>query len=56
MHIYEDIIQRIDNEDQDDYGGLRNDTNQIPWLSTPRINESIDHRVTLGTGSNGQDR
>ena len=36
--------------------GLRNDTNQIPWLSTPRINESIDHRVTIEPGSNGQDR
>ena len=54
MNIYEDIIQQIGNEDQDDYGGLRNDTNQVSWLSTPRINESIDHRVTIEPGSNGQ--
>ena len=34
MHIYEDILHRIDNADQeeDDYVGLRNDTNHIPWL------------------------
>ena len=56
MNIYEDIIQRISNEDQDDYGGLRNDTNQVSWLSTPRINESINHIVTINPGSNGQDR
>ena len=52
MHIYEDIIHRIDQE-EDDYGGLRNNTNYIPWLSTPRINDSIDHRVIIEPGSNG---
>ena len=56
MHIYEDILNRIDNADQeeDDYVDLHNNTNHIPWLSTPRINDSIEHRVIIEPGSNGQ--
>ena len=52
MHIYEDIIHRIDNADQeeDDYMCLRNNTNNIPWLSTPRTNDSIEHRVIIESG------
>ena len=56
FNIYEDIIQRVGHEDQDNYEGLRNDTSQVSWLSTPRVNESINHIITVNPGSDGQNR
>ena len=56
FNIYEDIIQRVGHEDQDNYEGLRNDTSRVSWLTTPRVNESINHIITVNPGSEGQNR
>ena len=47
MHIYEDVLNRIEsaNQEDDDYMGLNNNTNNIPWLTTPKSNDFIENRI-----------
>ena len=52
MHIYEDVLNRIEsvNQEDDDYMCLSNNTNNIPWLTTPMINDFIEHRIVVESG------
>ena len=52
MNIYEDVLNRIEiaHQEDDDYMGLNNNTNNIPWLTTPMINDCIQHRVVIESG------
>ena len=56
-NIYEDVIEQVGHENQDNYETLRNDTSSLSWLNTtPRVNESINHIITVASGSNSQNR
>ena len=52
MHIYKDVLNRIEsaNQEDDDYMCLSNNTNNIPWLTTPMTNDFIEHRVVIESG------
>ena len=55
-NIYEDIIQQVGHEDQDNYEGLRNDTSQVSWLS--KVNPGSDcqnrfYEIDLASQSSG---
>ena len=52
MNIYEDVLNRIEiaHQEDDDYMGLNNNTNNIPWLTTPMINNFIEHRIVVESG------
>ena len=51
MHIYEDVLNRIDNVENEnqEYLCLSNNTFHLPWLTTPMPNNSIQHRIFVET-------
>ena len=52
MHIYEDVLNRIDNvseTENQEYLCLSNNTFQLPWLTTPVPNNSIHHNIIVET-------
>ena len=56
MHIYEDVLNRIesvDNENQE-YMCLSNNTFNLPWLTTPMTNNCIQHRIVVESQESGQ--
>ena len=51
MHIYEDVLNRIEsvNNENDEYMCLSNNTFNLPWLTTPMTNNCIQHRIVVDT-------
>ena len=49
MHIYEDVLNRIDNVENEnqEYLCLSNNTFQLPWLTTPVPDSSIHHNIIV---------
>ena len=51
-NIYEDVIEQVGQENQEQYETLNNDTNSLSWLNiTPQVNKSINHVIHVNPGS-----
>ena len=51
MHIYEDVLNRIDNVENEnqEYLCLSTNTFHLPWLTTPMPNNRIHHNIIVET-------
>ena len=51
MHIYEDVLNRIENVENEnqEYLCLSNNTFHLPWLTTPMPNNRIHHNIIVET-------